>query len=123
MTTEKKPFDKTAFVFNTPVEKLEECLLTCNEELSRLLTIPKPDPWVQDRIDDLSYWLGIWELQLPDAKRRKMTIVPMSAIERVVLGLYEKPEEPKKAWTKPKKKAPPKVEKEKKRVTKKKKSV
>lgn len=122
MAEEKKPFDKTAFVFNTPIEKLKECLLTCEEELVRLLTIPKPDPWVQERIDDLTYWLGVWELQLPDAERRKMTTVPMSAIERVVLGLYQKPEEPYKPKPKPKRKPVEQV-KEKKRAVKKKKPV
>ncbi|QYC52491.1 putative transposase-like protein [Salmonella phage SSBI34] len=96
MQKKTQPFDKEAFVFSTPIEKLEKCLNERYDELERLIGIKEPDPWAQDRIEDLKYWLSVWELQLPDAKRRGMVTVPTSAVENAILGLYEKPEEPYK---------------------------
>ena len=91
----KKPvradgFDTSAFVIMTPIEELEQVLEDRLAELVDLLEYLCPDYEQKKRIKTLQYWLGIWEMTLPDAKRRGMTSVPMSAIERATLGFVRK---------------------------------
>lgn len=90
----KKPvtgaFDTSAFVIMTPIEELEKVLVDRHAELEDLLEYRVPDHEQKKRIKDLLYWLGVWEMGLPEAKRRKMTSVPMSARERAALGFVRK---------------------------------
>lgn len=91
----KKPvrsdgFDTSAFVIITPIEELEQVLEDRLAELVDLLEYLCPDHEQKKRIKTLQYWLGIWEMTLPDAKRRGMTSVPMSAVERATLGFVRK---------------------------------
>lgn len=92
----KSTFDKDAFVFNTSVVVLEAALKDRHEELADLKEYAQPDSEQRKRINDLCYWLGIWEIGLPEAKRRGMTTVPTSARENAILGLFEKPKKGKK---------------------------
>lgn len=78
----KDKFDTEAFVFDTPIEKIEEALQRLEEQ--------EADPMAEPLTADQIYWWGIWTLQLPEAKRRRMTSVPTCAKEAAVLGLYEK---------------------------------
>lgn len=80
---EKKPFDKEAFVFETPIEKIEEALQRLEDQ--------EADPLAEPLTKDQTYWWGNWLVNLPEAKRRGLTHVPTCAIENAVLGLYDKP--------------------------------
>ena len=84
----KPKFDTEAFVFDTPIEKIEEALKRLEEQ--------EADPMAEPLTQDQLYWFGWWTLNLPDAKRRGMTTVPICAKESAVLGLYEKPKGRKK---------------------------
>ena len=84
----KPKFDTEAFVFDTPIEKIEEALKRLEEQ--------EADPMAEPLTQDQLYWWGWWELHMPDAKRRGMTTVPICAKESAVLGLYEKPKRGKK---------------------------
>ena len=84
----KPKFDTEAFVFDTPIEKIEEALQRLEEQ--------EADPMAEPLTQDQLYWFGWWTLNLPDAKRRGMTTVPICAKESAVLGLYEKPKGRKK---------------------------
>lgn len=84
----KPKFDTEAFVFDTPIEKIEEALQRLEEQ--------EADPMAEPLTQDQLYWWGWWELHMPDAKRRGMTTVPICAKESAVLGLYEKPKGRKK---------------------------
>ena len=86
----KSTFDKDAFVFNTDIEVLEAALKDRHEELVDLKEYAQPDSDQRKRINDLCYWLGVWETALPEAKRRGMKTVPTSARENAILGLFEK---------------------------------
>lgn len=81
-TAPKPKFDTEAFVFDTPIEKIEEAL----ERLEEQEADPMAEPLTQDQL----YWWGWWTLHMPDAKRRGMTTVPICAKESAILGLYEK---------------------------------
>lgn len=89
-TIKKEKFDTSAFVFETDLSTLEEKLLACYAELEDLLEYQQPDSEQRKRIEELKYWLGIWERDLPEAKRRGLTKVPLCAIEGRVFGTYEK---------------------------------
>lgn len=78
----KPAFDKEAFVFNTPITKIEEAL--------RLLEEQDLDPMAEPLTSDQNYWWGVWLVNLPEAKRRGLTEVPTCAVENAVLGLYDK---------------------------------
>lgn len=78
----KPKFDTEAFVFDTPIEKIEEALQRLEEQ--------EADPMAEPLTQDQLYWWGWWELHMPYAKRRGMTTVPICAKESAVLGLYEK---------------------------------
>ena len=86
--TPKPKFDTEAFIFDTPIEKIEEALQRLEEQ--------EADPMAEPLTQDQLYWFGWWTLNLPDAKRRGMTTVPICAKESAVLGLYEKPKGRKK---------------------------
>ena len=86
----KDTFDKDAFVFNIDIATLEEALKERYAELEDLKEYAQPDSEQRKRINDLCYWIGIWELGLPEAKRRGMTTVPTSARENAILGLFKK---------------------------------
>lgn len=88
VATPKEKFDKTAFVFNTPLEQIEEAMQRLFDQ--------EDDPMAFPLTEDEKYWLGIWTIQLPDAKARGMTHVPTSAVENAVLKLYEKTKRKKK---------------------------
>lgn len=79
----KQKFDTEAFVFDTPIEKIEEALA----KFEARDTDPMADPFTEDEL----YWFGWWVLNLPEAKKRGMKSVPICAKESAVLGLYEKP--------------------------------
>lgn len=87
-TVPKPKFDTEAFVFDTPIEKIEEALQRLEEQ--------EADPMAEPLTQDQLYWWAWWELHMPDAKRRGMTTVPICAKESAVLGLYEKPKGRKK---------------------------
>lgn len=76
----KSPTDE--FIYNTPLEKIEAAL----ERLEDQEADPMAEPLTKQQI----YWWVVWTNQLPDAKRRGLTHVPTCAIERAVLGLYDK---------------------------------
>lgn len=82
-TASKSKFDTEAFIFDTPIEKIEEALQRLEEQ--------EADPMAEPLTQDQLYWWGIWLMQLPEAKRRGMITVPICAKESAVLGLYEKP--------------------------------
>lgn len=92
----KQKFDTSAFVFPTKVEDLEAALERCNAELEDLIEYVSPDTDQKKRINELKYWLGIWELYLPDLKRRNMSEVLTCAQENATLGLYKKQKGKKK---------------------------
>lgn len=77
------------FIFDTKITDLESCLEACMEELIDLQEYRVPDGVQKNRIKELTYWLCVWENQLPEAKRRGMTSVPTCIIERSVLGLHK----------------------------------
>jgi len=87
----KSTFDKDAFVFSTDVERLEQAIKERLEELEDLREYQQPDADQRKRINDLCYWIGVWEIGLPEAKRRGMKTVPTSARENAILGLFDKP--------------------------------
>lgn len=85
----KPAFDKEAFVFETPIEKIEEALQRLEEQ--------EADPLAQPLTKDQIYWWCNWLINLPEAKRRGLKTVPTCAVENAVLGLYErKPKRKKK---------------------------
>lgn len=84
----KPKFDKEAFVFETPIEKIEEALKHLEEQ--------DEDPMAQPLTADQTYWWGVWLLNLPEAKRRGLKTVPTCAVENAVLGLYDKSAKRKK---------------------------
>jgi hypothetical protein len=87
-TAPKPKFGTEAFVFDTPIEKIEEALQRLEEQ--------EADPMAEPLTQDQLYWWIVWTTIMPDAKRRGMTTVPICAKESAVLGLYEKPKGRKK---------------------------
>lgn len=85
----KPKFDMEAFVFNTPITTLEECLKNSLQELGNLVNMQNQEPEDQEKISQLSYWVGVWQLSFADAKRRGMETVPTCAIENRILGIYK----------------------------------
>lgn len=77
----KPAFDKEAFLFETPIEKIEEALQRLEEQ--------DADPLAQPLTKDQTYWWCNWLINLPEAKRRGLKTVPTCAVENAVLGLYE----------------------------------
>lgn len=75
----KEPFDKTAFVFNYPVEEIQKAL-------SRL-EAQDADPMAEPLTEDELYWWANWEMQMPEVTRRGMSHVPTCAVENAVLKL------------------------------------
>lgn len=84
----KPAFDKEAFVFETPIEKIEEALEALEEQ--------DADPMAQPLTKDQTYWWCNWLINLPEAKRRGLKTVPTCAVENAVLGLYDKSAKGKK---------------------------
>lgn len=78
----KEKFDKEAFVFQTPIEQIEDAL--------KRLELQEDDPNAEPLTKDQIYWWIVWLNSLPDAKKRGMSYVPTCAIENAVLGLYDK---------------------------------
>ncbi|QXL90587.1 hypothetical protein [Salmonella phage NINP13076] len=74
----KKPvrekFDTTAFVFNTKVEIIKEALQRLHDQEAD----PNAEPLTKDEI----YWLGWWELNMPELERRGLTEVMPEDQER-----------------------------------------
>ncbi len=81
-TAPKPKFDTEAFVFDTPIEKIEEAL----ERLEEQEADPMAEPLTQDQL----YWWSWYELNLKEAKRRGLSSILTCAKENAVLGLYEK---------------------------------
>lgn len=76
----KEKFDTTAFVFETSIADIEAAM-------SRLFEQDE-DPNAEPLTNLQLYWLGVWCLMLPDAKRRGLEKVPCCAQERIALGLH-----------------------------------
>ena len=76
----KEKFDTTAFVFETSIVDIEAAM-------ARLLEQDE-DPNAEPLTDLQLYWLGVWLMMLPDAKRRGLEKVPCCAQERIALGLH-----------------------------------
>ncbi len=77
----KPAFDKEAFVFETPIEKIEEALQRLEEQ--------EADPLAQPLTKDQTYWWGWWLINIAEAKRRGLQTVQTCAIENIVLGIYD----------------------------------
>lgn len=86
---DKPAYDNTKFSFETPIEKLEECLAESLQELSNLASMQNIEPPDQDNIEKLAYWIGFWDINLSEAKRRGMKTVPTCALENRILGIYK----------------------------------
>lgn len=82
-TAPKPKFDTEAFVFDTPIEKIEEAIKRLEEQAA--------DPMAEWPTKDETYWWCWWLINMPEVKRRGMTTVPVCAKEAAVLGLYDKP--------------------------------
>ena len=76
----KEKFDTTAFVFETNIADIEAAMARLFEQ--------DEDPNAEPLTDLQLYWLGVWVMMLPDAKRRGMEKVFCCAQERIALGLH-----------------------------------
>ena len=76
----RKKFDTKDFIFETSIADIEAAM-------SRLFEQDE-DPNAEPLTDLQLYWLGVWCLMLPDAKRRGLEKVPCCAQERIALGLH-----------------------------------
>ena len=76
----KEKFDTTAFVFETSIADIEAAM-------SRLFEQDE-DPNADPLTDLQLYWLGLWHMMLPIAKRRGLEKVLCCAQERIALGLH-----------------------------------
>lgn len=76
----KEKFDTTAFVFETNIADIEAAMARLFEQ--------DEDPNAEPLTDLQLYWLGVWVMMLPDAKRRGLEKVPCCAQERIALGLH-----------------------------------
>lgn len=75
----KEKFDKTAFVFDTPLDDIIRGMQALyrkaeSEQLS----------------ESELYWLGWWELNLPKAESSCLRTVKTCAQENAALGIYHK---------------------------------
>ncbi|QHR69265.1 hypothetical protein isim_148 [Escherichia phage isim] len=75
----KEKFDKTAFVFDTPLDDIIRGMQSLyrkaeSEQLS----------------ESELYWLGWWELNLPKAESSSLGTVKTCAQENAALGIYHK---------------------------------
>lgn len=86
----KDAFDKTDFVFEVDLEVLIKTLKDRLVELDELTEIMYPTGTEKKRINDLTYWIGIHQLIIPEAKRRGMTTIPCCALESAILELPRK---------------------------------
>lgn len=84
----KTTFDKSAFVFPTLVETIKEALQRLNDQ--------EADPLAEPLTKDEIYWMGWWELNMPEVERRGLTEVLTCAQENAVLKLYTKTTKRKK---------------------------
>lgn len=75
----KAPFDKTAFVFDTPLDDI----ITGMQKLYRKAEVEK-------LTESELYWLGWWELNLPIAQAYNLKTVKTCAQENAVLDIYHK---------------------------------
>lgn len=88
----KKPvrekFDTEAFVFTTQISVIKEALQRLHDQEAD----PEAEPLTKDQI----YWMGWWELNMPEVDRRKIEKVLTCAKENAALGLYKKTTKRKK---------------------------
>lgn len=88
----KKPvrekFDTEAFVFTTDIVLIKEALQRLHDQEAD----PEAEPLTKDQI----YWMGWWELNMPEVDRRKIEKVLTCAKENAALGLYKKTTKRKK---------------------------
>lgn len=88
----KKPvrekFDTEAFVFTTDIVVIKEALQRLHDQEAD----PEAEPLTKDQI----YWMGWWELNMPEVDRRKIEKVLTCAKENAALGLYKKTTKRKK---------------------------
>lgn len=88
----KKPvrekFDTEAFVFTTDVCVIKEALQRLHDQEAD----PEAEPLTKDEI----YWMGWWELNMPEVDRRGIEKVLTCAKENAALGLYKKTTKRKK---------------------------
>lgn len=78
----KPKFDTSAFVFETPIEHIEEAIQRLEEQ--------ENDPMAEPLTNDQLYWWGWYELNLKEAKRRKLKTILTSARENAILGIPKK---------------------------------
>lgn len=88
----KKPvrekFDTEAFVFTTEIGVIKEALQRLHDQEAD----PEAEPLTKDQI----YWMGWWELNMPEVDRRKIERVLTCAKENAAIGLYKKTTKRKK---------------------------
>ena len=84
----REKFDTSAFVFPMKVEIIEEALQRLHDQ--------DADPMAEPLSKDEIYWMGWWELNMPELKRRGLTEVMTCAQENAALGLYKKTTKRKK---------------------------
>lgn len=78
----KEKFDTSAFVFTTDVGVIKDALQRLHEQEED----PEAEPLTKDQI----YWMGWWDLNMPEVDRRGLTHVLTCAQENAALGLYKK---------------------------------
>lgn len=84
----KEKFDTSAFVFTTEVSVIKEALQRLHDQ--------EADPDAYPLTKDEIYWMGWWELNMPEVDRRGLTSVLTCAQENAALGLYKKTPKRKK---------------------------
>jgi len=92
--TTKKPFDKTAFVFETEISKIEEWMQRMEDQCE--------DPDAEWPTEQELMWYATWLRDIDYYKNHGLTKTLCSAQECAVLGLYEKPKRKTKTTTKKK---------------------
>lgn len=90
MSKSNKNFDKTDFLFETDIEVMVQCLKERLEELNELYEIQYKSGAEKKRQEELIYWIGIAQRDIPEAKRRGMVKVPLCAVESAVLNIPRK---------------------------------
>lgn len=83
-----KSFDKTAFVFEYPIEVIEEAIKNFEK---RNLDV-NAEPFNNNEL----YWFAYWVMTLPKCRRMGIKTVPVCAQEAMTLGLYKKSTKRKK---------------------------
>ena len=84
--TDKPKFDTEAFVFQTPIEKIEAWV---NQKLEEL-----DDPDIDWPSEDETYFLGRWLTDLPYYRANNIPFTLTSARESAIMSLYDKPKKP-----------------------------